>query len=124
MRISDWSSDVCSSDLGTIHTKAYNHVAGTQVGAETRLADACTAFHTYQLDWTRERLLIGVDGRAYMRFENDGKGDAATWPFDRPEFLILNVAVGGGGGQQGIDDTAFPSKIGRASCRERVCQYG
>src|SRR3546814_10884157 len=79
---------------GTIHTKAYNHVAGTQVGAETRLADACTAFHTYQLDWTRERLLIGVDGRAYMRFENDSKGDAATWPLDRPEFLILNVAVG------------------------------
>src|SRR3546814_14517225 len=65
---------------GTIHTKAYNHVAGTQVGAETRLADACTAFHTYQLDWTRARLLIGVDGRAYMRFENDGNVAAAPHP--------------------------------------------
>src|SRR3546814_8826926 len=32
---------------GMNHTKASNHVAGTQVGAETRLADARTALLTY-----------------------------------------------------------------------------
>ncbi len=73
--------------------------------------DACTAFHTYQLDWNADRMLIGVDGRAYTRFDNDKKGDSATWPFDTPEYLILNVAVGGWGGQKGIDDTAFPAAM-------------
>lgn len=96
---------------GTIHTAAYNHVKGTQKGATTQVADACTAFHDYQLDWNADRILIGVDGHAYMRFDNDHKGLAASWPFDKPQYLILNVAVGGWGGQQGIDASAFPSRM-------------
>lgn len=96
---------------GTIHTKAYNHVIGTQKGANTVLADACAAFHTYQLDWNADRMLIGVDGRAFLRFDNDHKGDPATWPFAKPQYLILNVAIGGWGGQKGIDDAAFPAKM-------------
>ena len=96
---------------GTVHTKAYNHVAQTQKGANVMVPDACTAFHTYQLDWNADRILIGVDGRAYMRFDNDHKGNPATWPFASPQYLILNVAVGGWGGQQGIDDAAFPARM-------------
>jgi beta-glucanase (GH16 family) len=96
---------------GTIHTKAYNHAIGTQKGADTLLPDACTAFHRYQLDWNADRLLIGVDGHAYMRFDNDHRDDPATWPFAKPQYLILNVAVGGWGGQKGIDDAAFPSRM-------------
>jgi beta-glucanase (GH16 family) len=96
---------------GTIHTGAYNHAQHTQKGATTQVADACTAFHTYQLDWTRDRILIGVDGHAYMRFDNDHRGNPATWPFDKPQYLLLNVAVGGWGGTQGIDPAAFPSRM-------------
>jgi len=96
---------------GTIHTGAYNHAQHTQKGATTRVPDACTAFHTYQLDWTRGRILIGVDGHAYMRFDNDHRGDPATWPFDKPQYLLLNVAVGGWGGTRGIDPAAFPSRM-------------
>ncbi|WP_404337036.1 family 16 glycosylhydrolase [Sphingomonas sp. MMS12-HWE2-04] len=96
---------------GTIHTKAYNHAIGTQKGADTMLADACTAFHTYQLDWNPDRMLIGADGHAYLRFDNDHKGNPATWPFAKPQYLILNVAIGGWGGQKGIDDAAFPARM-------------
>lgn len=96
---------------GTIHTKAYNHAIGTQKGANVVVPDACSAFHTYQLDWNQDRLLIGIDGRAHMRFDNDRKRDPATWPFDKPQYLILNVAIGGWGGQKGIDPGAFPSKM-------------
>lgn len=96
---------------GTIHTKAYNHVAGTQKGATTHVPDVCGSFHTYQLDWNADRILIGVDGHAYMRFDNDHKGNHDTWPFASPQYLILNVAVGGWGGQQGVDAAAFPSRM-------------
>lgn len=96
---------------GTIHTKAYNHSIGTQKGSNHLVPDACTAFHDYQLDWTPERILIGIDGRAHMRFDNDRKGDPATWPFASPQYLILNVAVGGWGGQKGIDPAAFPARM-------------
>ncbi|NIJ22252.1 beta-glucanase (GH16 family) [Sphingomonas naasensis] len=96
---------------GTVHSKAYNHVAKTQKGANVMVPDACTAFHDYQLDWNEDRILIGIDGDAFMRFDNDHKGDPATWPFASPQYLILNVAVGGWGGQKGIDPAAFPASM-------------
>jgi beta-glucanase (GH16 family) len=96
---------------GTIHTKAYNHAIKTQKGSSRMVPDACTAFHDYQLDWNEDRILIGIDGHAHMRFDNDHKGDPATWPFASPQYLILNVAVGGWGGQKGIDDAAFPAAM-------------
>lgn len=97
---------------GTVHTGAYNHVNHTQRGAETHVPDTCGTWHRYQLDWTPDRLLIGVDDHAYMRFANDHARDPRTWPFDRPEYLILNLAVGGWGGQQGgVDSGAFPARM-------------
>lgn len=96
---------------GNVHTKAYNHVIATQKGSNTLVPDVCDAFHDYQLDWNEDRILIGVDGRAYMRFDNDRKGARATWPFDQPHWLLLNVAVGGWGGQKGIDPAAFPARM-------------
>jgi beta-glucanase (GH16 family) len=96
---------------GSIHTKAYNHVIKTQKTAQAMVPDACTAFHTYQLDWNADRMLIGVDGRAFLRFDNDHKGNHDTWPFASPQYLILNVAVGGWGGDKGIDAGAFPARM-------------
>lgn len=33
-------------------------------------------------------------------------------PSDLPQYLLLNIAVGGSwGGQEGIDDTIFPQKM-------------
>lgn len=96
----------------TLHTRLFNHALGTQRGAEHRLADACTAFHRYQLDWRPDAITIGVDDRAYMRVRNDQPGGRGAWPFDAPFHLILNLAVGGDwGGQKGIDDAAFPQRM-------------
>jgi len=37
--------------------------------------------------------------------------DFSTWPFDTPENIIINTAVGGNwGGAQGVDDNIFPIK--------------
>ena len=36
----------------------------------------------------------------------------AKWPFDEPQYIILNLAIGGDwGGIQGIDPSAFPMKM-------------
>ncbi|RHW19445.1 glycoside hydrolase family 16 protein [Sphingomonas gilva] len=96
---------------GSVHTKAYNHVIKTQKTAQRVVPDACTAFHNYQLDWNADRILIGVDGKAFMRFDNDKKDDHDTWPFASPQYLILNVAVGGWGADEGIDAATFPARM-------------
>ena len=97
---------------GTVHTQAYNHVAGTQRGAEIAVPDACETFHRYQVRWTPEAVVFAIDDADYYRFENDGAGMKETWPFDAPFALILNIAVGGDwGGAEGIDDAAPPQRM-------------
>jgi beta-glucanase (GH16 family) len=95
----------------TVHTGAYNHTRGNQRGATTTIADLCNEFHRYQLTWTATRITIGIDDRNFYQYSNDGSGNAA-WPFDSPQFLILNIAVGGDwGGQKGVDDAIFPLQM-------------
>src|SRR3546814_11670071 len=73
MRISDWSSDVCSSDLPVI------------IGFELRPVFAC--------------------GEAFRRLSRTaGHGQS----FALPVYTVTS---------------AERPEIGRASCRERVCQY-
>ncbi len=93
----------------TIHTAASNFSNGTQLTKSFDLPDACTTFHRYQLLWTPDFLVTGVDDRPIFMVRRD-KGDHAHWPFDRPMHIILNIAVGGTwGGQKGVDAKAFPA---------------
>jgi beta-glucanase (GH16 family)/glycerophosphoryl diester phosphodiesterase len=95
--------------FGTIHTKAYNHIKGTQKGKNIFIENPYTQFHTYAIDWTPEKIDFLLDGDVYFQFLNEHK-TSAEWPFDKPFFLILNMAVGGNlGGQKGIDDSVFPA---------------
>jgi beta-glucanase (GH16 family) len=94
----------------TVHTGALNHASGTHRSAQARVPDPCGAFHAYQLDWTRERIRMGIDGRTVFTFPRSD--DPARWPFDGPQYLILNVAIGGTwGGAQGIDEAALPARM-------------
>ena len=95
----------------TAHTGAYNHTRNNHRTATTTIPDACTAFHRYQLYWTANRVAVGVDDHNYYQYSNDHSGNA-EWPFDSPQYLILNIAVGGDwGGQQGVNDAIFPIEM-------------
>jgi beta-glucanase (GH16 family) len=90
---------------GTIHTDAYND------GATTAVSDPSKSFHAYAMEWDADQIVLSVDGRSYFTYRNPGTGTAA-WPFDAPQYLLLNLAIGGTwGGQQGIDDGAFPQEF-------------
>jgi beta-glucanase (GH16 family) len=93
-----------------IHTRAYNHVRRTNKGSNLMVARADEEFHVYEAVWTPSSIEMRVDGRSYFTFTKEAGGDA-VWPFDKPQYLILNLAIGGSwGGQQGIDDEAFPAR--------------
>jgi beta-glucanase (GH16 family) len=94
-----------------IHTRAYNHVQGTNKGNDVSVPGADDEFHVYEAVWTPQQINMSVDGQRYLTFDKES-GDAAVWPFDRPQYLILNLAIGGTwGGRQGIDDSAFPARF-------------
>lgn len=97
--------------LGTVHTTAYNHVKNTQRGKKIFIDSPYSRFHRYAIEWTENYIDFFVDDQQYLRFENEKK-TAAEWPFDKPFYLILNIAVGGNlGGQKGIDQNSFPSSM-------------
>ncbi len=97
---------------GTLHSQAYNHTKGTQRSATTQVKDCAEAFHTYAVEWSPERIFMQVDGKTYASFDKKPGDGEAEWPFDKPFYLILNLAVGGDwGGQKGVDSSAFPQRM-------------
>jgi beta-glucanase (GH16 family) len=95
----------------SIHTKKFNHVAGTQKTATIQVADCSENFHVYSVEWDKDSVKAAVDGNYYFSFANEKTGYEA-WPFDNKMHLLLNIAVGGNwGGQQGVDETIWPQKM-------------
>src|SRR3546814_4944777 len=101
MRISDWSSDVCSSDLdwvANVHDTFY--IIGTVAGPHP-YPELVRDFQSVIGRETREQILQ-AEGRL-------------------PDMLI--APVGGGSNAIGLFHPFLDEEIGRASCRARVCQY-
>ncbi|WP_337661026.1 glycoside hydrolase family 16 protein [Erythrobacter sp. Alg231-14] len=95
----------------SIHTTAFNFSRGTQMTTEHELPDACDAMHKYQLLWTADFMVFGVDDRPKFLFNKEST-KRSRWPFDRPQHLLLNIAVGGSwGGQRGVEAEAFPARM-------------
>ena len=95
----------------TVHTKAFNFGQGSQKTTKFQVPKACDAMHRYQLLWTPNFVLMGVDDQPKFMFKKL-RSDRARWPFDKPMHLILNIAVGGTwGGQKGISAAAFPARM-------------
>ena len=95
----------------SIHTTAFNFSRGSQKTAKHDLPDACDKMHKYQLLWAPELLLFAVDDGPKFLFKKESS-KPARWPFDKPQHLLLNIAVGGTwGGREGIDAAAFPARM-------------
>src|SRR3546814_3178387 len=101
MRISDWSSDVCSSDLMGVHGRELDTwVAFAEMGRAKSLAEF------------REK---GVDRLGWNLGACYG-GEDGTIAYFEAGALPKKAA--------GVDPRLpTPGKIGRAACRERACQY-
>ena len=93
---------------GSVHTTSYNHTIGTQKTASVTIANPADDFHVYAMEWSADQIGVFVDGQQYFSFRNEGTG-ARAWPFDRAQYLLVNLAIGGSwGGQRGIDDSRLP----------------
>jgi len=94
-----------------IHTKSFNHVLGTNKGNQIEVQDPWSDFHVYAVEWFEDHMDFFFDDTLYFSFRNDMEGNIDTWPFDKPHYLLINLAYGGGwGGQQGVDTSMLPLK--------------
>lgn len=89
----------------SLHTKAsYGTTASTE---ETLFSDIEEGFHRYAVEWTPENIDFFVDDQWVHTVEPDDR-TVEAWPFDKPFYLLLNLAVGGSYGGPEIDDSVFP----------------
>src|SRR3546814_2288913 len=110
MRISDWSSDVCSSDLAATYES--NVIAAVRT--------ICASIEGMkQAGWGR---IINIASGAYT----EPPPEFPTYGPSKAALVNLSVGLAKSLANTGITvNTISPGnvQIGRASCRERVCQY-
>ena len=93
-----------------VHTKAFNHIIGNNKGDDIEIDKPYKKFHVYAIEWYKDKIDFFVDDQKYFTFKKHSD-QMAEWPFDKPQFVIINLAIGGNlGGKKGIDDSLFPHK--------------
>ncbi|MGW5127875.1 lectin [Streptomyces sp. NPDC004069] len=96
---------------GTIHGPGYS--GGDGIGASYSLPGGqpfADAFHTYAVDWAPDSITWSVDGTVYQRRTPADLG-GRSWVFNKPFFLILNLAVGGDWPGDPDGATSFPQQL-------------
>jgi len=94
-----------------VHTEKYNHVKHTNKGARVYYPSPQKEFHIYAIEWFPDHIDWFFDENKVFTYSNEGAGNA-SWPFDKPQFLILNLAFGGDwGGSHGVNLNALPQSM-------------
>jgi len=61
------------------------------IGGQT-IPTASSQFHIYAVDWNSERMIFTVDNVIHYVY-NPAVKNASTWPFDAPQYILLNFAI-------------------------------
>src|SRR4029077_17260440 len=100
---------------GTIHGPQgggdYNGGAG--VGGTYTLPSGAYAdnFHIYAVEWTTNQMKWYMDNVQYFTATPASLPGGSSWPFTAPEFILLNVAVGGNFPGYPSNYTVFPQQM-------------
>ncbi len=84
-----------SSFGNTIHSK------------KTNIKNIEEGFHVYKTVWTEAAIEFFIDAKKVYTYAPEEKNDK-NWPYNKPFYLILNVAIGGNFGGPEVDDSVFP----------------
>ncbi|CAF3843325.1 unnamed protein product [Rotaria magnacalcarata] len=83
----------------TVHTQANNHMKNNHPSNSIIVSDAVSNFKIYTLDWNVDKIemFVGDNNNPLAKriFIWNKQGNWTKWPFDKPFFVIINIAVGG-----------------------------
>jgi beta-glucanase (GH16 family) len=68
-------------------------------------------FHTYGLEWSENRVTFYIDGRETRTFTPRDLQAGWQWAFNKPYYLLLNIAVGGTWPGNPDATTPFPATM-------------
>ena len=92
---------------GTAHfSKNGKHAAS---GNKLQTDPPSSDFHVYAVEWYPAHMDFFFDQQKYHTFPLDKATDKGDNPFQKPQYLLLNLALGGSWGKT-IDDSILPQK--------------
>ena len=98
----------------TLHGPGYSGAKGltqTQPLPDKHTVD--DGFHVYGIEWSPDSIEWNVDGDLYHKLTPASLPASAKWVFNAPQFLLLNLAIGGPRTFLGTPDaeTPFPQEM-------------
>lgn len=93
---------------GTVHGPGYSGAGGISA-AHTLNLDG--RFHVYGVEWSADSIEFFADGKPYAKVTHVSLPLGAAWVFDKPFFLLLNLAIGGDWPGSPDSATRFPQSM-------------
>lgn len=97
---------------GTIHGPGYSGANG--IGGPCSLTNNAAFaddYHVYAVEWTTNQIKWFVDDQQYFTVTPASLPAGKTWVFTQPQFILLNVAVGGQWPGNPDGTTFFPQQM-------------
>lgn len=97
----------------SLHSFLYNHIKNTQLTHFEKVNAVSDSFHKYAIEWTDSHIKFFVDDVLFYEAKKGMDGHVTTnegWPFDKPYYLILNLAIGGNWGGD-VDESILPCEM-------------
>ncbi|WP_452219182.1 glycoside hydrolase family 16 protein [Lacinutrix undariae] len=92
----------------TLHTSdSYGDSKNSKITINESIEEG---FHIYKTNWTEDAIRFYIDDELVYTFSPEVKNEK-TWPFNRPFYIILNMAIGGNFGGPEVDDSIFPKEF-------------
>lgn len=92
----------------SLHSEKYNHKINTQKTHFERIENIYDKFVNYEIRWDEQSIEYYVDGIKRVEYKKETNDSNKEWPYNKPYYLILNLAIGGTWGGK-IDDSIFPA---------------
>lgn len=92
----------------SLHTPASH--GETINSKKTIVEDIEDGFHTYKTVWTTDDIKFFIDDKLVYTFIPKVYDDE-HYPYRKPFYLLLNMAIGGNFGGPEVDDSIFPAKF-------------
>ena len=92
----------------SVHTaSSFGNTVNTQITPTPNVEDD---FHVYSIEWNKDFIEFFFDDSRVYRYAPQIQNNE-TWPFNKPFFFILNLAVGGNFGGPVANNIEFPREF-------------
>ena len=100
-----------SSILGSIHGPGYSGAKPVTTAYALPRGRFSEEFHVFAIEWEPQAIRFYVDGDLYATKAPGDLPAGTRWVFDRPFFILLNLAVGGNLPGSPDRSTIFPERM-------------